>query len=224
MVKNIEYMQFIGFIAVGILALFIGVFLVSGLGTAFKNIPSRTSALHEYANVLSEKHHTRSSGSVLGASAQAGHGNYYAPGTDIVSIVNNTPNTSRFREFFNKAHGATFLVEPALYTVFIPTDTAFATLPYQTQVLLNTMTDEERERFVTYYIVPQKMVAVEGGVKAGTVAALSRDYLNFELRYNGGTVGNAHVTDVYNAPDGIVYTIDTVLVPPQKQYNPAERN
>lgn len=203
-------MPFLAFIGVAIIALFVGGSLISGITTSLKD--RTTSSLS--SRVINSTGQTAvvvlSTAHVAGASIQ----NLSAL-NDINSLVNDLPNVSRFQEFFKEAHGAMFLVEPFLYTLFIPTDSAFSQLPYTTQTELNGMTQEELERFVTYHVVPQKMVSV-GEQKVGTVTALSRDALNFELRDSGGAVGNAHVVSVHNAENGIVYVIDGVLLPPIK--------
>lgn len=207
-------MQIFGFLGVVVMALVVVGFFIGGVINSFHQLGSGFPQNSGYP-YSEEQTASATKGLVAGASVTA----QTATGETIVSTLTSLSNTARFRELFIDAQGPSFLVEPTLYTLFVPTDEAFSKLPYHEQVTLNTMNDEELKRFVTYHLVPQKMVAV-GGQKAGVVTAISRDVLNFELRDNGGSVGNAQVVAIYHVDNGVVYVIDQVLLPPQKRPDP----
>lgn len=207
-------MHILGFLGVAAMALIVVGFFIGGIVNSFQQFGSNFPQNSGYPYAV-EQTATATKGLVAGASVTA----QTATGETIVSTLSDLSNAKRFRELFLDAKGSSFLIEPTLYTLFVPTDEAFARLPYQEQVALNIMNDEELKRFVTYHLVPQKMVAV-GGQKAGVVTAISRDVLNFELRDNGGSVGNAQVVAIYHVDNGIVYVIDQVLLPPQKRPDP----
>jgi len=193
-------------------ALFIGSFFISGITTSFKEI---SSFPRNYGYPHSQDQLGGASAGVPQVAGASTANPLYA-GEDIESLLRALPNAKRFNTLFTEVGGASFLTRPTLYTLFVPTDEAFAKLPYPAQVTLNTMTYEEKVRFVTYHLVPQKMVAV-GGQRAGVVTTISRDVLNFELTDTGGTVGNASVVYFENAEDGIVYILDSVLLPPNRR-------
>lgn len=97
------------------------------------------------------------------------------------------------------------------YTVFAPTDEAFAKLPEGTVEAL--LEDKERLKAVlTYHVVPGKVMAVDvaGMDSAVTVQG---DALVIDTT-DGVMVGNAKVvkTDIV-ASNGVIHVIDTVLIP-----------
>ena len=213
-------MQFLAIAFAGFIGVILAFFLFSGISSITSNA-GNFSAGSMYSHLTYESvakaygWNSRTKGEVLGETVQVT--SFSFPDRDIVSVLNDIPGTSRFQALFSEAGGASYLVEPTLYTLFVPTDAAFSALTYDAKAYINTLTQEEKQRFVTYHMVPQKMVAVDGGVKAGTVAAVSRDYLNFELRKkDGGTVGNARVVQTYTIENGIIYVVDGVLLPPER--------
>lgn len=213
-------MQFLGVVGLAIVAVFVGAFLVSTLSASFASFSESFPVNRGYPYTTEDR------GRVSGNAAQVAGAYVAGPFEDaesITSILRSLPNVSRFEALFSEAEGSAYMNAGQLYTLFVPTDAAFQSLSYDEQVLLNTMTDLERTRLVTYHLVPQKMVAV-GGQKAGTVTAISRDTLNFALFENGGTVGNANVVSVHQASNGIVYVIDTPLLPPLIREEPSLRD
>lgn len=97
------------------------------------------------------------------------------------------------------------------FTVFAPTDEAFAKLPAGTLEAL--LKDKAKlQAVLTYHVVPGKVMAADvAGVKsAKTVQGQS---LAIDTA-NGVKVGNAKVvkTDIV-ASNGVIHVIDTVLLP-----------
>ncbi|MEK7613583.1 MAG: fasciclin domain-containing protein [Patescibacteria group bacterium] len=207
-------MQFVGIAAALVAVFFLGSLALSGITHSLSRVSSvfPTNYGYPYSSGTQVAASAKGVPQVAGVSIK----NEALTGETIVSTLNTLPNASRFAALFKKANGASFLVEPTLYTLFVPTNEAFAKLPYHLQADVNTMDAEELSRFVTYHLVPQKMVAV-GGQKAGVVTAISRDALNFELHDDGGSVGNAHVVAIYHVENGIVYVVDGVLLPPERR-------
>lgn len=204
-------MQFLAVAFVGFMGVLVASFMLPGIAQSIQDFPSALNAGYPYVEINQEHN---PNGLILGEAIEVKE--FFFPNDNITSMLEDLPNVSRFQEFFNTAHGTALLAEPTLYTLFVPTDEAFRSLAYPQQVEVNTMTEAQVERFIQYHLVPQKIVAVDGGVKAGTIAAVSRDMLNFELRKKGGTVGNANVVATYHVENGIVYVIDGVLLPPFK--------
>ena len=102
------------------------------------------------------------------------------------------------------------------FTVFAPTDAAFAALPAGT--VENLLKPENREQLVailTYHVVP-------GRVTAGEVVKLDKATTvqggDVAIRAAGGTVsvGNARVVQAdVMASNGVIHVIDKVLMPPR---------
>lgn len=207
-------MQFLAVAFVGIIGVFLAVLILPGIAQSIQAFPDTLSA--GYSGTLHNNQIDSSEGQVLGETVEVKE--FFLPEQTVATTLKEIPGVSRFQGFFNSVEGERFLTEPMLYTLFVPTDDAFDGLAHPQRVTLNTMNDDESQRFVMHHIVPQKMVAVTSSLKAGTVTALSRDVLNFELRKNGGTVGNAAVVATYNVGDGIIYVIDGVLFPPTPRF------
>ncbi|MEO0409301.1 MAG: fasciclin domain-containing protein, partial [Cyanobacteria bacterium P01_A01_bin.135] len=100
------------------------------------------------------------------------------------------------------------------YTVFAPTDEAFAALP---EGVLNKLLLPENQaaltQILTYHVIPAEVPA--SAVETGAVASASGEELNIVAGESGVTVNDATVvaTDVM-ASNGIIHVIDTVLLPP----------
>jgi uncharacterized surface protein with fasciclin (FAS1) repeats len=100
------------------------------------------------------------------------------------------------------------------FTVFAPTDDAFAKLPEETlNSLLQPENKEKLQSILTYHVVPGKYTAsdIMGMGSAKTVNGES-----FSISKSGGNVmvDNAKVikTDVM-ASNGVIHVIDTVIIP-----------
>jgi uncharacterized surface protein with fasciclin (FAS1) repeats len=99
---------------------------------------------------------------------------------------------------------------PGPFTVFAPTDAAFAKIPKaQLDALLK---DKAKLTAVlTYHVVPGKVMAAD--VKAGKVKTVEGSDLTITTA-GGVKVDNAKVTktDIF-ADNGVIHVIDTVLMP-----------
>ena len=103
---------------------------------------------------------------------------------------------------------------PGPFTVFAPTDEAFAKLPAGTvENLLKPENKEKLRRVLTYHVVAGKVMAADV-VKLQTAKAVSGDTLTVHAQ--GGTVrvDAAHVTKTdIAASNGVIHVIDAVLLP-----------
>lgn len=97
------------------------------------------------------------------------------------------------------------------YTVFAPTDAAFAKLP--PGAVENLLKDKEKLRAVlTYHVVPGKVMAAD--VKPGEVETVQGDTLTVSTKGGGVMVDNAKVTKAdIGASNGVIHVIDTVVMP-----------
>lgn len=97
------------------------------------------------------------------------------------------------------------------FTVFAPTDAAFAKLPPGT--VENLLKDKEKLRQVlTYHVVPGKVMAAD--VKPGEVQTVQGDTLVVSTKGGGVMIDNAKVTKTdIGASNGVIHVIDTVVLP-----------
>jgi uncharacterized surface protein with fasciclin (FAS1) repeats len=101
------------------------------------------------------------------------------------------------------------------FTVFAPSDEAFAKIPAET--LQNLLKPENRAQLVeilTYHVVSGEVLAKD--VKAGAVATVNGANANISLTANGAFINEARIvqTDVL-AENGVIHVIDTVIMPPK---------
>ena len=99
---------------------------------------------------------------------------------------------------------------PGPFTVFAPTDEAFAKIPKAT--LDGLLKDKAAlTKILTYHVVPGKVMAKD--VKAGTVKTVQGG--DITLATSGGvTVNGAKVVAADVAADnGVIHAIDTVIMP-----------
>jgi uncharacterized surface protein with fasciclin (FAS1) repeats len=99
------------------------------------------------------------------------------------------------------------------FTVFAPTDEAFAKLPAGTvQELLKPENKAKLGAILTYHVVAGKFMAAD--VKTMTATTASGKDVSITVNAGKVTVNNATVikTDVA-ASNGVVHVIDTVLIP-----------
>jgi len=99
------------------------------------------------------------------------------------------------------------------FTVFAPTDEAFAKLPAGT--VENLLKPENKEKLVailTYHVVPGKVMAAD--VKTMMAKTVNGQELSIKAAYGKVMINEAKVvkTDVA-ASNGVIHVIDTVILP-----------
>lgn len=134
---------------------------------------------------------------------------------DIVDTAATAGSFTTLAKALTAADLVATLKGPGPFTVFAPTDEAFAKLPAGT--LENLLKPENKamlRRVLTYHVLPGKVMAAEVS-KVTSAKAVSGDTL--PIRVQGGTVmvGTARVvkTDIA-ASNGVIHVLDTVLLPP----------
>jgi uncharacterized surface protein with fasciclin (FAS1) repeats len=106
------------------------------------------------------------------------------------------------------------------FTVFAPTDEAFAAVPADTLTAL--LADSEAlTKVLTYHVVPGKVMAAD--VTTGDVTTVEGSPL--PITVTGGTVqvgGATVVTPDVTASNGVIHVIDQVLLPPELEIGGGE--
>jgi uncharacterized surface protein with fasciclin (FAS1) repeats len=100
------------------------------------------------------------------------------------------------------------------YTVFAPTNAAFAKLPKATLAkLLKPQNKEQLKRLLTYHVVSGAVTSKT--LKAGKVETVEGSSITVKIKGKKVMVNNANVilADV-KASNGVIHAIDTVMMPP----------
>ncbi|MBO9395805.1 fasciclin domain-containing protein [Shimia sp. R9_1] len=100
------------------------------------------------------------------------------------------------------------------FTVFAPTDAAFAALPEGTvENLLKPENKDQLVQILTYHVVPAKVMAGDIDGKKAKVLTVEGERLDVNAR-NGVKVNDAKVTAAdITASNGVIHVIDKVLIP-----------
>ncbi|MGJ3245301.1 MAG: fasciclin domain-containing protein [Elainellaceae cyanobacterium] len=102
------------------------------------------------------------------------------------------------------------------YTVFAPTDEAFAALPDGTlEALLQPENRDQLVQILTYHVVPGRVLSTD--LSAGAVASAEGSALNVAIDNSGISINDANVIqpDV-EASNGVIHVIDRVLLLPDQ--------
>ena len=135
---------------------------------------------------------------------------------DIVALAQETPDLSTLVDAVGAADLGGTLQGEGPFTVFAPTNDAFAAVGQDTlDQLLAPAGKEQLTGVLTYHVVPGELTAadLEDGQRLDTVQG---EQLRVRIRGDEVTVGGATVTqpDV-DASNGVVHVIDGVLLPPE---------
>ena len=101
------------------------------------------------------------------------------------------------------------------YTVFAPTDEAFAKLPAGTiDDLLKPENIDQLKSILTYHVVPAKVLAADVADGASAPTLLADNSLSFVIEDGKVFIGEAQVTqtDIMTS-NGVIHVVDTVLLP-----------
>lgn len=108
------------------------------------------------------------------------------------------------------------LMGPGPYTVFAPTDAAFAKLPPGTlESLLKPENKDELKAILTYHVVPGTVTAADL-VKLNDVKTLNGKMLHVHQDGDAVMINDAKVISAdIAASNGVIHAIDSVVLPPK---------
>jgi uncharacterized surface protein with fasciclin (FAS1) repeats len=131
---------------------------------------------------------------------------------NIVQTASSNPDFSTLAKLIGDAGLTETLSGPGPFTVFAPTNAAFAKLPAKT--LAELAADKARLTAVlTYHVIPGSVLAAD--VKQGNVKTVQGSNLALSRAGAFVTVEDAMVTQAnIKATNGVIHAIDTVLIPP----------
>ncbi|MEH2387758.1 MAG: fasciclin domain-containing protein [Nostoc sp.] len=137
-------------------------------------------------------------------------------GSDIVSLAASSSSLTTLTSLLKTAGLADILQQPGPYTVFAPTDEAFAALPAAT--LQQLQQPENREaliKILRYHVVPGAVTASQ--LTNGELKTYEDRPVNIKIdrANNQVEVNNARVIQPdIKASNGIIHAVNQVLIPP----------
>jgi uncharacterized surface protein with fasciclin (FAS1) repeats len=161
---------------------------------------------------------TSSTSSSPSAEAMSQADDTSASSATVTEVVSETPEFSTLLAAVQAGGLAETLSGQGPFTVFAPTDAAFAELPEGTlDALLQPANKGQLAAILTYHVVPAEVMAAN--VEAGEVTTVNS--APFTVALDGGKVtitdgqgnqANVIKTDI-DASNGVVHAIDAVLLP-----------
>ncbi len=103
------------------------------------------------------------------------------------------------------------------FTVFAPTDEAFAALPEGTlDALLKPENKDQLIAVLTYHVVPGKVMASDIAGKTMAVDTVQGSAIQVDAASGGVRVNDANVVSAdVEATNGVIHVIDKVILPPK---------
>jgi uncharacterized surface protein with fasciclin (FAS1) repeats len=133
----------------------------------------------------------------------------------VVQIASNNPSFSTFTKAVEAAGLTETLSGAGTYTVFAPTDEAFAALPAGTlEELMKPENKEKLAKILQYHVLPNKVASAE--IQPGETATVEGAAVNLEVadgkvKVNGADVVQADI----NGSNGVIHVINQVMLPPE---------
>jgi uncharacterized surface protein with fasciclin (FAS1) repeats len=154
---------------------------------------------------------------VIGLTVASASTSAYAAGKDIVDTAVAAGQFKTLAAALGAAGLDKTLKGKGPFTVFAPTDAAFAKLPAGTvDTLLKPENKAKLTAILTYHVVAGKVMAAdvvklkEAKTVNGAMLAIKADGANVMI--NGAKVTTADIV----ASNGVIHVVDSVLLPPQK--------
>lgn len=132
----------------------------------------------------------------------------------VVGIASSSPSFSTFTQAVEAAGLTETLAGDGAYTVFAPTDEAFAALPAGTlEELLKPENKEQLVKVLQYHVLPTEVASSQ--IQPGEVPTVEGSNLNLELVDGKVKVNGAEVVQPdINGSNGVIHVIDQVILPP----------
>ncbi len=132
---------------------------------------------------------------------------------DIVAIASGDPQFKTLTKALGAAGLVTTLQGKGPFTVFAPTDAAFAAVPKATlDDLLKPANKAKLVKVLTYHVVPGAVLSTS--LKSGDVKSVEGSSLKVVVAAGKVTVGGANVVKAdIKASNGVIHVIDKVLLP-----------
>lgn len=140
---------------------------------------------------------------------------------NVFSVAASNSSFTTFTSLLKTSGLAGILETPGSFTIFAPTDQAFAALPVET--LRQLQLPENREtliRILRYHVVPRQLTTNE--LSSGEFKTLGDNPVKVQVNTSDNqiSVNNAQVVQPnIQASNGVIHAINTVLIPPNLTQN-----
>lgn len=136
-----------------------------------------------------------------------------AQAKDIVAIASGDPQFKTLTTALKAAGLVQTLQGKGPFTVFAPTDKAFAALPKGTlEDLLKPENKDKLTKILTYHVVSGSVLSTS--LKSGDVPTVEKSPVKVVVSGGKVTVGGANVVKAdIKASNGVIHVIDKVLIP-----------
>ena len=131
----------------------------------------------------------------------------------VVEVAAGSPDHTTLVAAVKAAGLAETLSGSGPFTIFAPTNAAFAKLPAGTvDSLLKPENKAKLVAILSYHVVPAKVMAAD--VKSGEAPTVNGKKLNLKVSSMGVMVNDAKVTATdLVASNGVIHVVDTVILP-----------
>ena len=142
-----------------------------------------------------------------------------APGTQanaetIAELIEDNPSLKTLSSIIDEANLNDTLEQGGPYTIFAPSDQAFAALPASTREQL--LRDENREllrQILSYHVVPGSLTANQ--LQSGQVQTQAGRSVNVQVEGQQVRINDARVVQPdLQAANGVVHVVDRIILPP----------
>jgi len=142
-----------------------------------------------------------------------------AAGAHAKDIVETAQSAGQFKTLLAAATAAGLvdtLKSPGPFTVFAPTDAAFAALPAGTvDTLLKPENKAKLAALLTYHVLPGKVMSGDIAGKKAEVATVQGGKISVDATGGSVMINDARVASADIAADnGVIHVIDKVIMPP----------
>lgn len=133
---------------------------------------------------------------------------------NVADLIGNNPSLSTLSSVIDEADLNDTLEQGGPYTIFAPSDQAFAALPAATRERL--LQDENRallRQILTNHVVPGSLTASQ--LQAGQIQTQAGSPVNVQIDGQQVRINEATVTQPdLQASNGVVHIVDRIILPP----------
>jgi uncharacterized surface protein with fasciclin (FAS1) repeats len=134
---------------------------------------------------------------------------------NIVSIAKNSPDHTTLVAAIEAADYVTSVAASGPLTVFAPTNAAFDKLPAGTVEDLVKPENVEKLRHILQYHVTTSAVQLSWFKDGDTLAMANGQRATMGVKDGKTTINGANILATIPAENGVIYVVDTVLLPPE---------
>ncbi len=132
---------------------------------------------------------------------------------NLIETIANEPKFSTFSRYMGSSNANALFSRPGEFTVFVPTNDAFAKIPdNKMNELLNEPGQLELRGLLSYHILPGKIMAANIGSRQ-VRTSVNGEEINFAdfqgITVNGSPLQGRNI----EASNGVIHSLGTVLTP-----------